>query len=164
MNNLVTALTEFPLGLTPSPASYSSLQDLYELSTYVSANISRVDLKTPIMAQDYVARWVHLSIRNPEPWRLIWAPYDPGGIYVACKAMTDQNTTRIYMVTTRDIENLMREINTTQIKTCGPYPGEDIDVKVRLLRDGVYKLYLIEVSSKQVSSITAWDQLPLKYS
>ncbi|MEL9941103.1 MAG: hypothetical protein QXP97_08075 [Desulfurococcus sp.] len=153
MYDLVAALTEFPPGLTPSPAIRPFLQDLYELSTYISANISKADLETPIMAQRHVARWIHLGIRNPEPGRLIWIPYDPG-ISAVCNVMTNHNTTRIYIITTKDIEALVREINTTQIETCGPYSGEDIDVKVRLLRDGTYKLYLVEVSSKQAGSIT----------
>lgn len=63
------SIREFPVvGLTPLPFDKKLLEDLSE----IAKEVEKWDRKTPIVAPDWVARWVHLSIRNPLPEKLTW--------------------------------------------------------------------------------------------
>jgi len=63
------SMREFPLlGLTPLPNDQKYLEDLAEVAEVVKS----LDPGIAVVAPDWVARWVHLSKRNPSPSELVW--------------------------------------------------------------------------------------------
>ncbi|MEM1682337.1 MAG: hypothetical protein QXM78_06020 [Sulfolobales archaeon] len=63
------SMREFPLlGLTPLPNDQKYLEDLAEVAKVVK----NLDPGIAVVAPDWVARWVHLSKRNPSPSELVW--------------------------------------------------------------------------------------------
>lgn len=130
---LVSAIREFPVSLTPSPASRMSLEDLRELSNFVE----NLDHDAPIIVDAGTARWVHLGFRNPRPDQLIWLWRNPT-LYEVLSYMEKSNLSKAYFVTLKPEARLMLELGESlendQLK----------EFQLKLLRDGIYKVYEIE--------------------
>ncbi len=125
LSKYVLSLTEFPPGFEPSPTTINYLWGLYDLA----ASIPELNSGTPVIAQSYVARWVHLAMRNPEPWTLIWYDVEPT-VGDACELMARLNVSSVYIITTS-------AANSTRWQSaCN---GTKVDV--RLIRDGLFKIY-----------------------
>ena len=137
---IVNALREFPQSLTPSPSNKAHLEDLAQLSQYVK----KLDSSTPILAESYVARWIHLGIRNPKPGQIIWTWKKPS-IWIVCNMMHKYNTTKIYIVTLDNLEKIESELENAKSSAilCGPYNITIIEVSIENIRDNIYKIYLV---------------------
>lgn len=125
LSKYVSSLTEFPPGFEPNPMTINYLQGLYNLTS----SIPELSPGTPVIAQDYVARWVHLAMRNPEPWTLVWYDAEPT-VGDACELMAKLNVSSVYIITTSAANS------TSWQNTCN---GTTVDVS--LIKDGLFKIY-----------------------
>ncbi|MDW8083055.1 MAG: hypothetical protein RMI56_04555 [Sulfolobales archaeon] len=98
------SIREFPVaGLTPLPFDRRLLEDLSE----IAEEVKKWDRETPIVAPDWVARWVHLSVRNPPPGKLIWLwPKLNSTILDELKHLELEKAYVITTLETSDIENI----------------------------------------------------------
>ena len=117
------------------------LEDLAQLSQYVK----KLDNTTPILAESYIARWIHLGIRNPEPRQMIWT-WKKTAIWTACSIMNRYNTTKIYLVTPDNQEKLQNQLN--QSTLCGPYNLTKTKIDIQNIRTSIYKIHLVTLHKK----------------
>ncbi|MEM3104156.1 MAG: hypothetical protein QXD69_01480, partial [Candidatus Bathyarchaeia archaeon] len=119
-SKFISALREFPKGMTPSPMESRLLNDLIELTNW----FKNQELNSTVVAQSFVARWVHLAIRNPTPEKLVW--------------------TRVSPISTEYCLNILDNLNLDRFYLVYDYSLEANYLKIEKIREGFYKVYLIE--------------------
>ena len=133
---LIAALREFPPYLAPSPSSHRELEDLRELSWFVE----KLKPEAPIIVDASTARWVHLGLRNPRPSQLTWLWSNPV-LEEVLDYIKRENQSRIYWVTRKSEAWLKIKLEDNQ----------DVDLfkgyQLKVLRNGIYKVYEIRVKS-----------------
>jgi hypothetical protein len=120
LSRFTGALREFASGFTPSPSSIGLLEDLKKLAEWLSAK----NLNGTIVVDSSIANWVHIGVRNPTPSSFIRvsSSVSSGTLEALLEGKQEQ---KLYAVTR---ENLTAN-------------GQ---LRVEKLRDGVYKVYLVE--------------------
>ena len=129
---LVSAIREFPSALTPSPAVRAALEDLNNLTTVVKD----LDPDITIVSEAPWARWIHLSLRNPTPERLVWV-WREITLRDIIDYMNATKQTSIYVVTWRGKQTLVKEAENLN------YQDDKLidSLQIELVRDGIYKIY-----------------------
>jgi len=140
---LVSAIREFPSALTPSPTVRAALEDLNNLTTV----IKDLDPETTIVSEASWARWIHLSLRNPTPERLVWV-WREITLRDIVYYMNTTKQTSIYMVTWRGKQTLVKEAENLNNQD---YKLVD-SLKIELVRDGIYKIYKVSLVNTLLSS------------
>jgi len=121
-SRFTSALTEFPQGLAPSPMDTASLMDLKELSEW----FGRERPSSTIIAESYVARWVHLAVRNPGPNKLLWLWVSQVSGSSVKSVMEGLRLEKVYVVCAY---NLSLEVE---------------GLRVEKLREGMFRVYLVK--------------------
>ncbi len=141
------ALGKFPTGLIPIPADKDYLQDLYTASKIV-ANLSITNNK-PIIAPGYIARWIHLWIRNPQ--KTLWWIKNLKNFKIICNVMSKSKSNEVYVVTLYGKSTILkwyRELKENHPEMlCGSIELENSALKIVTIKDGRYKVYMISIES-----------------
>jgi len=120
LSRFAGALREFASGFAPFPPSIELLDDLKGLAEWLSAE----NLNGTIVVDSSIASWVHIGVRNPTSSNLIRV----GGSVTSGTLealLGKEQVQRLYAVTTENLTANSR-------------------LQVEKLRDGIYKVYLVE--------------------
>jgi hypothetical protein len=120
LSRFAGALREFASGFAPFPSSVELLDDLKGLAEWLSAE----NLNGTIVVDSSIASWVHIGVRNPTSSNLIRV----GGSVTSGTLealLGEEQVQRFYAVTTENLTANSR-------------------LQVEKLRDGIYKVYLVE--------------------
>lgn len=125
-SRFTSALKEFPPGLIPSPMSRSSLSDLESLLEWFEVQ----GIKSTIIAEPGVARWIHLAIRNPTPNDLLWMWQSSISSFSIKQILEGLGVDRVYVVCSFDLKEME-------------------GLEIHKLREGIFRVYMVKIMEEQ---------------
>ncbi|MEL9989912.1 MAG: hypothetical protein QXP98_03885 [Thermoproteus sp.] len=112
LTNYISALSEFPNILMPSPPSINYIRIYQFFETH--------HLNYTIVAGPDIARYIHLAIRNPNPQKFQWAWYVDTWDY-ACQVAQEHNLTELVVVANSEPNRTQCPLNATPINDYEPH-------------------------------------------
>lgn len=120
LSRFAGALREFTSGFAATPSGSEELNDLKQLAEWLGSR----NLNGTIVVSSSVASWVHIGVRNPTPSRLMQVSSVTSGTLQIL--LEKAQAEKLYAVTTQNLT------------------GDSQMLRVEKLRDGAYKVYLVE--------------------